>query len=143
MDAVNEHREQCRHCGHDGLQHVRLRTTGVHYADVHCAACGRHLRFLSKPGSDPTKYRRPQQHRELVLAYGDGFCEMCLHAVEELPKGQTLEAQHVREFQHDGSSERENIWIVCTACHRMIHWIRTYHGHDKPTAELPRGLFAK
>jgi len=109
MDAVNEHREQCRHCGHDGLQRVTLRTTGVHYADVHCGACGRHLRFLSKPGSDPTKYRRPQQHRDLVLAYSDGFCEM---------------------------------WIICTACHRMIHWIRTYHGHDNP-AELPRGLFAK
>lgn len=125
------HIEKCRHCGYEGQQTVTLRTTGVHHADVNCAKCRRHLRFLPKPDSDPTKYRRPQQHRDLVQAYGRDFCEMCLRGIDELPKGQTLEAQHVIEYQEGGSNKRENIWIICTACHRMIHWIRTYHGTVK------------
>ncbi len=126
-----EHRELCRHCGYEGPHTVTPATTGVHHAKVCCAACRRMLRWLPKPDSDPTKYRRPQQHRDLVNAYGEGFCEMCLRSSAELPKGQTLEAQHVREYQHGGENSRENIWIVCTACHRMIHHIRTYHGHNQ------------
>jgi predicted HNH restriction endonuclease len=82
------------------------------------------LRWLTKPDSDPTKYKRPTQHLNLVA----DICEMCMRTLNEFPKGTTLEAHHVMEFKDDGSNARENIWIICTACHRMIHWIRTYHG---------------
>lgn len=123
-----EHQEKCRHCGYEGIQTVTITETGVHYANVRCAKCARQLRWLPKPDSDPTKYRRPTQHRDLVTAYSSGFCEMCLRSQAELPKGQTLEAQHVREFKDGGSNKRENIWIICTGCHRLVHWVRTYHG---------------
>lgn len=117
----------CPHCGHDGEHHFALRPAGVHYADARCSKCNGHW-FPPKPESDPTKYRRPAQHRDLVEKYGEGFCEMCLRAKGDLPNGQTLEAQHVKEYRDGGSETRENIWIVCTACHKLIHWIRTYHG---------------
>jgi hypothetical protein len=117
----------CPKCAHDGPHPMTLRTSGVHYADVRCAKCNQHF-FQSKPDDDPTKYKRPQQHRDLVTEFSRGYCELCLRHKEELPKCQTLEAQHVIEYQDGGSSDRSNIWIVCTACHRMIHWMRTYHG---------------
>lgn len=120
--------DKCRHCGDLGPHKVELMSTGVHHAKVNCGDCGRFLRWMPKPDSDPTKYRRQSAHRNLVADYSKGFCEMCLRKKEDLPPRQTLEAQHVIEYQHEGSNERENIWIVCTACHRMIHWIRTYHG---------------
>lgn len=127
---MSEHRETCRNCGHEGPHVIQVQTTGVHYAKVECSRCRRFVRWLSKPDSDPTKYRRQNAHKDLVAKYGDGFCEMCLRESDELPKGQTLEAQHVIEYQDGGTEKRENIWIVCTACHRWIHWIRTYHGHN-------------
>lgn len=136
--------DPCRFCQEPGPHIVKLRTSGVHYADCTCAKCGKHLGFPPKPDSDPSKYRRPTAHRDLVADYSRGFCEMCLRKHAELPKGQTLEAQHVVEFQDGGGNERGNIWIICTACHRMIHWIRTYHGTYKVShvlalveAELP------
>jgi 5-methylcytosine-specific restriction endonuclease McrA len=138
------HSEKCRHCGDQGPHTVDLTTSGVHHAKVTCGGCNRFLRWLPKPESDPTKYRRPTSHTNLVADYGQGYCEMCLRKKEDLPPKQTLEAQHVLEFKDGGSNERENIWIVCTACHRMIHWIRTYHGSYKVShvlalveAELP------
>jgi len=123
---MSEHFEICRYCSHDGPHRVTVATSGVHHSKAECGKCGRFLRWFKKPEDDPTKYRRPQQHQNLVSSYGQGFCEMCLRSVDELPKGQTLEAQHVREYQDGGSSNRENIWIICTACHRLIHWVRTY-----------------
>lgn len=133
MDTVThpDQLKRCRFCNADGPHQMTLRTTGVHYADLKCRQCGKHLGFPKKPDSDQTKYRRPQQHQNLVIAYGKDFCEMCLRHVSEFPKGTTLEAQHVIEYQDGGTNKRENIWIVCTACHRMIHWIRTYHGAVK------------
>lgn len=122
--------ETCRHCQDAGPHRVEVMQTGVHYAKVACGSCGRMLRWLSKPDSDPTKYKRPTKHTNLVADYSRGYCEMCLRKVAELPKGQTLEAQHVIEFANGGSNERDNIWIICTACHRIVHWIRTYHGAD-------------
>lgn len=122
----------CKNCGHEGPQPATRRLDGVHFVDIRCAKCGKHLGFQPKPESDPTKYKRPNQHRDLVREYSCGYCEMCLKKKDDLPKGQTLEAQHVIEYQDGGTSDRGNIWIVCTGCHRLVHWIRTYHGivHD-------------
>lgn len=114
-------------CKFHGAMRVILSTGGVHYARVECPTCNGFQRWLPKPESDPTKYRRPNSHRDLVKAFSKGYCELCLRKKENLPKGQTIEAQHVLEFQDGGSSERENIWILCTACHRLVHWVRTYH----------------
>jgi 5-methylcytosine-specific restriction endonuclease McrA len=105
---------------------MTLCDSGVHYARLDCAKCGRFKKWITKPDSDPTKYRRPQLHQDLAGKYGRGFCELCLCQKDDLPKGRTLEAQHVIEFKDGGGSERENIWIVCTGCQRLIHWVRTY-----------------
>jgi len=67
-----------------------------------------------------------------VHKYSDGFCELCLLKPDELPPGQTLEAHHIIEVQDGGSADRENIWIVCTKCARLIHWMRTHAGRSNP-----------
>jgi hypothetical protein len=59
---------------------------------------------------------------------------MCLRRTEELPEKQVLTAHHVIEYQDNGTSDRGNIWIICNACHRLITWIRKYHGCNTPSA---------
>lgn len=125
---------KCSRCGDGGPHLTELRTTGVHYANGWCRKCNNHF-FPPKPDSDPTKYKRPKPHTDLVTKFSRGFCELCLRKQAQLPKGQTLEAQHVIEFSDGGEPNRENIWIVCTACHRHIHWTRTYHGPREQIAQ--------
>lgn len=123
------HSEQCKSCGSNGPHPITVTTTGTHYARVDCVECRRWIRWLGKPDSDPTKYRRPKQHRDMVEKYSRGYCEMCLRKQLDLPKGETLHAHHVHEYQDGGEPTRENTWIVCTACHSLINWRRTYEGH--------------
>lgn len=126
---------KCQRCGSMGPHDVVVMTKGVHYAKLVCRECGGHAGWQPKPDSDPTKYRRPKQHTNLVRKYSRGFCEMCLTKEAELPRGQTMEAQHVVEFQDGGEPSRENIWIVCTGCHRLIHWLRTYRSLVEQVSE--------
>lgn len=131
---------KCRFCGHEGYVHVVAMDSGPHYAKAYCQACERFLGWISKPDSD--KSRRPAAHRELVAKYGDRlhrlygdrlpvelgerFCELCLRNESKLPKNQTLEAHHIIEYQDGGTNDSEAIQIVCTRCHKLIHWLRTY-----------------
>lgn len=130
MSNPLEYLAPCPQCGDGGPHSVEVLTTGVHYAKASCGRCRRFLKFLPKPDDDPTKYKRQKAHLNLVDQYSNGYCEMCLRQKGELPKGETLEAQHVIEYQDGGSEKRENIWILCTSCHRMVHWLRTYHGRN-------------
>jgi 5-methylcytosine-specific restriction endonuclease McrA len=127
--------EKCGRCGHEGLQLIGPGHKCGHHASVRCAECNSFMRWLTKPDGD--KVKRPAKHRNLVTKYSKGFCEMCLRNEGDLPTGQVLEAQHVQEYANGGSEDRENIWIVCTGCHKFIHWIRTYHGaeHLQPIVE--------
>lgn len=125
----------CDRCGSTAEPETIIEPAGKHYARLVCGGCKRWIKFLPKPDSE--KVGRPKAHTNLVDRYGHGYCELCLRIKAELPKGQTLEAQHVLEFQHGGSEARENIWIVCTSCHLLIHHMRNYHGHSAvPLAEM-------
>ena len=121
--------ETCRYC--DITDVIEVLTPELkHYAKSMCRGCGSFINWVSKPDSDKTK--RPAKHLRLVEKHGDGWCEMCLISVEDLPDGETLEAHHITPYQKGGHSEgheRENIWIVCTRCHRIIEHERTYTGH--------------
>ncbi len=116
----------CPHCGCSGPHPMFPRLDGIHHADVNCVDCGRHW-FPPKPDSE--KRKRPAQHRAMVEKFSRGFCELCTIQKTELPKGETLHAHHVDEFQDEGTATRENTWILCTACHSLVHWRRTYVGH--------------
>lgn len=113
----------CKYCGSTDIEMI-LTPELPHYAKDVCRSCGRHLRWLPKP--DAEKVKRPAAHRELVRKYAQGYCELCMTAEDDLPDGQVLEAQHVVDFADGGGEGRENIWIVCTKCHKLIHWVRQW-----------------
>lgn len=123
------HTEKCRSCAHEGPHPVTVMNEGKHYARVDCGECSRFMRWLPKPEDDATKYKRPKGHLDLVRKFGRGFCEMCCIREEQLPKGESLEGHHVVEFQNGGEASKENTWILCTACHSLVNWRRTYVKH--------------
>ena len=117
----------CPQCGSTEVAVIPGPHPGGHHAREECAKCGRFTRWLPKPDSD--RARRPASHRALVKKYGRGFCELCLLREGDLRGGEVLQAHHVDEFCSKGSSDRENVWIVCTCCHTLIGHQRTYRGH--------------
>lgn len=114
-----------------GRKRLRLERTPdlPHYGKAVCGHCGLFIGWVGKPDSDPTKYKRPQEHRKLVKKFSRGFCEMCLRREGELTGGNVLHAHHVIPYSDDGEATRENVWIVCTHCHRIVELQRTYVGH--------------
>lgn len=109
---------------------VTVCDSGPHYARITCSVCGDWLTWQAKPDSDSSKYRRPASHRELVRKYGSGFCELCLRPESELNPKHGLIGHHVVPFKDDGADDRMNVWILCTACHALVHWMRTYNSKN-------------
>ncbi len=116
-------RKTCKQCGSDNLLAEETPDT-PHHAKEMCGDCGAYQRWLPKPDSE--KARRPAAHRDLVRKYSEGYCELCLIAEDNLPAEQTLEGHHIIEHQDGGGEGRENIQIVCTKCHKLIHWNRNH-----------------
>ncbi len=127
MNLDEPHKCPDLYCGHEAKPKTSLELNGPHYARAECAACGKFFDWIKKP--DLEKASRPAAHRELVKKFGEGFCQSCLLREEHLPHGETLEGHHVIEFKDGGTSDRQNVWILCTACHHWIHWRRTNIGH--------------
>jgi 5-methylcytosine-specific restriction endonuclease McrA len=117
----------CPKCGQRWEYEIGLGKAG-HHASARCKSCG-HFWWLPKPGK---RTKREAKHTDLVHKYSHGFCELCGIIDDKIPKGESLEAHHVDEYAAGGESTRENIWIVCTACHKLIHWRRTYLKHILP-----------
>lgn len=94
-----------------------------------CPECNQHMGFVAKPVVDGAKKKRETSQRDLLAKHSKGFCELCLLTRDELlAAGKYLEAHHVKQYADGGTSERENLWIVCNACHKLIGFVRTYHG---------------
>ena len=115
-------------CSECGPVTPRIGREGKHLA-ARCPNCDKWIKWLPQNNDN----RRPAAHQDLVRKYGEGYCQMCLRHQSELRDKDTLEAHHVVEFssQAEPDSSIENIWIVCTPCHRLIHWMRTYHGRNE------------
>ena len=125
----------CRFCRSMTEHLVEAWNHGMHGHKAICTTPGcSGFAWLPKDHENPT--RRPASHRGLLAKYDRGFCELCLRTRSELRPSDTLMAHHVREFQDEGEPTRENVWIVCTACHALIHWQRIYNGRKNlPSVE--------
>lgn len=123
-----DHRQDCTQCGYlNGLAEFVLTPNLTHYGKLVCPNCGKHWKWVAKPETDSTKYRRPSKHKDLAKKFGKGYCQMCLTKETDLPTNQTLEGHHVVPYEVGGSSDQDNVWVVCTRCHRQIELIRTYN----------------
>lgn len=129
----------CKSCNEENYSHAHLINdhNNPHYAKYECVGCGAWHSWCAKP--DSARKRRSGAHSDLVARFGRGYCELCLRTPEELRRADTLVGHHVLEFakSDEPDSSRENVWILCTACHAMVHHTRTYFGHDEPKLEGP------
>ncbi len=128
----------CHHCGatSDDLTTTLGPHRGGHYARLDCDSCGAFVKWIKKPDALKRAKRSRKGQAALLARDGRGECLLCNRAKEEIPAPGTLHAHHVREVQDGGGDEPENIWVVCSHCHSMIHLVRTYFGHYHQKPEV-------
>lgn len=100
------------------------------WAKFVCPKCQRWNDWIRKPENE-SKPRREASQKDLVATYSKGYCEWCLRRAKELPPGHGLVAHHVREYHDGGNPDRENILILCDACHEDCHLKRRHYGHSE------------
>lgn len=122
--------EKCKYCGSSVLTVYPAYGT-QHYAKAVCPRhqCAKFSHWVSKPKQE--KKQKRSDTKGLLEKYSKGYCELCLRLSDDLPSKTVLHAHHVIEKKDGGDESKENIWIVCTMCHRQIHHQRTYLGHYK------------
>ena len=121
----------CPRCG-EPIKELRIVPgphRGGHWARGECPKCGAFIKWISKPDDLKNAKRSRKGQAELIRKFSRGWCEACRRSKDQLPKPETLEAHHVIPVRDHGDDTRENIWIVCTPCHRLIEHYRTYLGH--------------
>ena len=111
----------CSRCDSDTSHIVTPRESGPHYAQAMCRICGT-KHWASKPKNKNKRKSNKYTPEDLGLCY----CLMCLRDRSDLINSETLESHHIIQISHGGEDVPENIWILCTPCHKLVHHNRTY-----------------
>ena len=104
-----------------------------HFAKAVCPKCRAFMPdlWIKKPENDE---KRGKSSRYTPTRLNLSSCEICGRERSFLGKYETLDIHHKTPVSKGGLDEPSNLLVLCTACHRMAHWLRTYlndHHIDK------------
>ena len=101
---------------------VVLCDVGPHFAKAVCPECQRTLGFIPKPKNQDRLDKRPNGC-PTPEQLGISRCQVCLKDKDRTHR-QYLSTHHIDD--DPTNNDRLNLLVVCYACHRLIHWLRTY-----------------
>jgi len=114
---------QCRYCSVDVEPNFRERPDTPHYGEYLCPHCGRSLGWKAKPKNEKKIASRPSGMPS-PSDLGIDYCQICLRLKPWLGLNETLETHHIND--DPTNNDRLNLLVVCTACHKLIAWLRLY-----------------
>ena len=123
----------CKHCGYQGKPERNGATNEVHGYALKCPSCKKFWGWggRSKALKDEAGVRQLSSNWT-AKRLGVDKCQCCLRDKDHLGETECLEVHHVIPVQLGGEDAPRNLWVVCTPCHKQIHWLRTYiHNHMK------------
>lgn len=112
----------CNRCGKEVEPVVIPYESGPHYAKGVCPDCESFLYIIPKPKNEEKLAKRPNgcPTPDALEIYR---CQVCLRHKDDLGRGH-LETHHIDD--DPTNNDRLNWLVVCVACHKLIHWTRTY-----------------
>lgn len=120
----------CKHC--EAEIQVKKTPETPHYARKDCPNCG-FLGWKSKPdnqrstGSNLSPKKIFEFHNQ-----EEERCFFCRRKKEDLGRNETFTLDHIHELNRGGKDEKENLQVLCTACHKLKNHQRLYHNwHHK------------
>lgn len=118
----------CRSCNRsvDAIV-IKMPDTSIHYAKALCPICNKFIEWLKKPDNEGI---RTQSSKFTTENLSIEICELCGRSRKKLGSRETLAIHHKTPIEENGRDEECNILVLCTPCHRMAHFLRTYmHRH--------------
>lgn len=116
---------KCPTC--DLSEHIKEqpRPDTPHYAEYRCVKCDKWISWVKGPDT-PRSTAVLKRTKER-----DGYtCQFCGRPKEKLGERETLTTDHMTELNEGGKDELSNTITLCTACHKLKLWVRTYvHKH--------------
>jgi len=117
----------CRQCGYKGKPEPTGKINDIHGYALQCPICNR---FWGWSGRKKVLHDE-NGNRKISSIWtakrlGIEYCQMCLRNKKQLGDAEQLEVHHVMPASEQGNDDPDNIWVICTACHKYIHHIRTY-----------------
>jgi hypothetical protein len=115
----------CKRCQVDIVDY-RLKQCGPHLG-AFCNLCDQKIKHLSKrKNTNKRKKQDLSKYREEKFSRGYVFCAICYRSAADIKKQTSLdlEVHHIREVQHGGTEDAENLLCVCVDCHNLLHSIR-------------------
>lgn len=96
-----------------------------HFAKAVCKNCRAFMPdlWIKHPKNDE---KRGKASKHTASSLETSYCELCGRVRSSLGKYETLEVHHKIPVNEGGNDDKENILVLCTPCHRMAHWLRTY-----------------
>jgi 5-methylcytosine-specific restriction endonuclease McrA len=109
----------CPHCHEEVKVSIELMGhDGPHYAKAICPSCSCFLGWVGKPENDNKRTKSSKFTPDIT------YCEIC--GRRQFGSKEVLEVHHKIPISEGGSDERDNLLFVCTACHKMCHFLRLY-----------------
>lgn len=121
----------CHHCGHEGKPTATGKVDPVHGYALHCTLCSGWLGWGGKSKQlKDAEGKRVETSIWSAKRLGIDTCQYCRRTKDTLGDRERLEVHHVVPVDEGGDDKLENIWVVCTSCHKEIHHRRVYFvGH--------------
>jgi DNA-directed RNA polymerase subunit RPC12/RpoP len=113
----------CNRCNKDIEPDYKERPDTPHAGELRCPDCGFFLGWKAKPENEKKLSKRPNGAPTPADLNID-FCQLCLRQREWLGTNETLETHHIND--DPTNHERLNLLVACTACHKLIAWLRLY-----------------
>ena len=118
---------KCHHCGYEGKPEATGKVDPQHGYALGCAQCKGWLGWSGKSKAlKDAEGKRVEASIWTAKRLKIEECQYCRRPKECLGDRERLEVHHVVPVEDDGPDSPENIWVVCTSCHKEIHHRRIY-----------------
>lgn len=121
----------CKSCGIVEKPCTNGQAHPVHGYKLYCTACNTWLGWSGK-----SKVLKSENGERKISSQWSAkrlqidTCQCCLRSLEKLGDNENLEIHHVVPVKDGGADTLDNIWVLCTTCHKEVHHRRVYfNGH--------------
>ena len=125
------------HCQRCGTLCEQIAYDGPkHFAKAICPSCNSFVSWVSKPKNEGQRKKTGLKLKKFIPQNMQGFCELCLRDKNTLKKlNLFFEIHHVIPVKDEGEDSTENLRLVCSECHSLIHRHREIITRYKPYLE--------
>ena len=127
----------CQHCKEYVIPEPTGQTHPDHGYYLYCPTCGRWVAWGGKKAViKDIDGKRKKSSRWNAKRLNVSKCQICGREKWQLHDIESLEIHHIEPIAENGPDTPENIIVACTACHKMIHYLKTYlNDHNRVFAE--------